>query len=183
MVWDPKSSLLSAIITLFQSLFSWKMVWDPRTIFKYTASFGVSILVFLEDGLRHDISNSTKIYILGFNPCFLGRWFETWYSSIFDLSIFVSILVFLEDGLRHLKKVFAPHYPFVSILVFLEDGLRQLPSTGSLDDIASFNPCFLGRWFETPYLQSIFIFHKLFQSLFSWKMVWDIIDNHLIIYI
>ena len=103
MVWDVNAILgLRPILSEFQSLFSWKMVWDLLT---YASEEGK---------------------LTCFNPCFLGRWFET--------------------PRRYLPRRYLPR---VSILVFLEDGLRPISFIYTL----SLN---------------------LFQSLFSWKMVWDI---------
>ena len=119
-----------------------------------------------------------------FNPCFLGRWFETIFQFSYTYFIYVSILVFLEDGLRHHPRRLQMGLTIVSILVFLEDGLR--PYINLLQNFQIYSVSILVfledglRLLDDTFLDDTFLG---FQSLFSWKMVWDHIHNLFLLFL
>ena len=117
----------------------------------------VSILVLMEEALRHHIYNSSRhctndVSILVLMEEALRHIFVRCYIFVIN----VSILVLMEEALRlhtDLKTLLC--MGLVSILVLMEEALRRQQLSMSILQLQRFNPCFNGRGVKTnghPYL-------------------------------
>ena len=107
---------------LFQSLFSWiDLCVSPIFYLPFSLTFFVSILVFLDRPLR----------VMRTWP---SQWGPAGFQSLFSwIDLCVLELQYQEISTCH-----------VSILVFLDRPLRVSGERGYWEELACFNPCFLG---------------------------------------
>jgi len=90
--------------TEFQSLFSWKLLFDKKVL-RYKTPYTVSILVFVEATFRQNKKGDEKV----------------------SKNLMVSILVFVEATFRLLEVYKKALEEYVSILVFVEATFRLGP--------------------------------------------------------
>jgi len=137
--------------SMFQSLFSWMLLWDQWRDIAASWADPVSILVFMDVALRpycrSGCSCAYLVSILVFMDVALRHCNRR--STLWGRP-HVSILVFMDVALRLITcRCYISPYSCVSILVFMDVALRHL------------------SFFNIP-----FIIWK-FQSLFSWMLLWD----------
>ncbi len=63
----------------------------------------------------------------------------------------------------------------VSILVLLDAGLGERTWVIPFNPVISFNPCFVGCWSGSKIFSYMISNNLVFQSLFCWMLVWELI--------
>ena len=130
LVLDPQALLRACpALRKFQSLFLWKLVLDFSAQHAPQAANQVSILVFMEVGLRQHASQAANQQLVMFQSLFLwklvlDKQIKVRKAQCFpfqSLFLWKLVLDLAEEGL---KKALL----FVSILVFMEVGLRLCQS-------------------------------------------------------
>ena len=115
----------------------------------------VSILVVLDQSLRHNNNILSLLVDKSFNPCCLGSVSSTILAvSVFQVVLLVSILVVLDQSLRLwvLEEVFPLEVGFNPCCLGSVSSTEELPGHQRLNDL-SFNPCCLGSVSSTAQFQ------------------------------
>ncbi len=118
----PSGSLSVSILVLME-----EALRHQTSFFQNTSDIHVSILVLMEEALRQKSIPGSEPDRQGFNPCFNGRGVKTIHGKKHcHCHNHVSILVLMEEALRLSRsdslKVFGNS---VSILVLMEEALRR----------------------------------------------------------
>jgi len=147
----PRSPICRHRTPQFQSLFSWMLLWK------------------IEGTPDH------PIYIIGFNPCSLGCCSE---SAAILISGASSSMSFNPCSLGCCSESpggsrVPPVQEEVSILVLLDVALKaEVLGSVWFNSVHSFNPCSLGCCSESFSIETFGGDVLLFQSLFSWMLLW-----------
>ena len=91
-------------------------------------------------------------FVTSLNPCFNGRYSQRKKSIIESLVKNVLILVLMEDTLRDRDVKGCGEVQKVLILVLMEDTLRGFVLAIDYPIVACLNPCFNGRYSQSPTL-------------------------------
>ncbi len=129
-----------------------------------------------ESGTGGDLGNWTS----GFNPCSLGCCSERCAGSTagrVHSTMFQSLFSWMLLWKRSRRKSSDCTRRSVSILVLLDVALKVVFCSQCRIDIYSFNPCSLGCCSESCMKARISIGRMGFQSLFSWMLLWKLLQR------
>ena len=130
---------------MFQSLFSWMLLWKVITSSIHTIWHLVSILVLLDVALKGGPWLTRPRYWSSFNPCSLGCCSERVFGRVpGQRGARVSILVLLDVALKDWSARWRHQRSRVSILVLLDVALKGFKSYYRERLGWGFNPCSLG---------------------------------------
>ena len=165
--------------TLFQSLFSWMLLWKQekkQRLYK-TKCFNPCSLGCCSERLFPGLLLTKRGWFQS-----LFSWMLLWKRRMSSVSVVwvngVSILVLLDVALKASHRALMPSRYLVSILVLLDVALKgrwKDPTVPLLHGVSIL--VLLDVALKEPYLELLKLIYPEFQSLFSWMLLWKIVPN------